>query len=167
MEENFTEQYGGGAEGGKMNFWRTPASYGQEQTSQWYGDKERSLRLSTLHAVKMLCRVLMIVSIIYIVVYVVSNVNYVIATAVNLSRGKYGASGLSAVATQVSSFSNAEGFQYLGASTNILRGDNDREADSLAEKAMRSATQVTDMSKFTSRERLTTPEEELMKKMKK
>lgn len=62
-----------------------------------------------------------------------------------------------------------EGLQWLGASSDVIRGDYENKTDSLAEKAAKQASRETDMSAqavkaaFYSRENLTTPEEELMK----
>lgn len=175
MEETFTETYGGDAVGknwGRPAYTTTPEDYKTIAQGDVgiYQAKERYLHISALHAVKLLARVLMIVAIIWIIVYTMQNINYVFATASNLLSGHYGAKGLAAIKTDVEAahFANNENFvQYLGASTNVLRGDNDREVDTLAETAMRRTNQVTDMSKFTSRERMTTPEEELMKKINK
>ena len=70
-------------------------------------------------------------------------------------------------------FSSKENLQWLGASSDVIRGDYENNTDSLAEKAARQTNSVTDMSApavaapkatFLSREKLTTPEEELMKK---
>lgn len=69
----------------------------------------------------------------------------------------------------LSSFTQKEGLQYLGASTDIIRGDLEQNQDSLAEKALRQQAQVTDMTplpvKATFRERASdrelTPEEQL------
>lgn len=67
-------------------------------------------------------------------------------------------------------FTNKEGLQWLGASTDVVRGDYENNQDSLAERALKRDTSVTDMAapapvklSFTTRERMT-PEEELMKK---
>lgn len=66
-------------------------------------------------------------------------------------------------------FSNKENLQWLGASTDVIRGDYENNQDSLAEKAMKADARVTDLSQpakaaFTSRERMVSPEEELMMK---
>lgn len=73
-----------------------------------------------------------------------------------------------------SAFSQQENLQWLGASTNVIRGDYENNQDSLAEAAMRTDARVTDLSTpapvraaFTSRERMLSPEEELMQKQSK
>lgn len=71
-------------------------------------------------------------------------------------------------------FSQKENLQWLGASTDVVRGDYENNQDSLAERSMKTDARVTDISQsvaapatkltFTSRERYMSPEEELMKK---
>jgi hypothetical protein len=64
-----------------------------------------------------------------------------------------------------------DGFQYLGASLNSIRGDLELQTDSLAEKAMREQNKITSLTApapkaaFTvRRERMEdTPEEKLLK----
>lgn len=62
-----------------------------------------------------------------------------------------------------------EGLQWLGASADVIRSDYENNQDSLAEKALKNERRTTDLSDtkaaFTSRERMTTPEEELLKKI--
>ena len=73
--------------------------------------------------------------------------------------------------TKTDLFTQKEGLQWLGASADVVRGDLENAQDSLADKAIKNANRVTDMgaaavkSGFQSRERLTTPEEEALKKM--
>lgn len=68
-----------------------------------------------------------------------------------------------------SNFTQKENLQWLGASADVIRGDYENKQDSLAEKAAREAQRVTDMNAtkggFLSRERLSTPEEEAMRKL--
>ena len=72
-------------------------------------------------------------------------------------------------------FSQKENLQWLGASTDIVRGDYENNQDSLAERSMKTDARITDISQpmaapagtkltFLSRERYMSPEEELMKK---
>ena len=68
-----------------------------------------------------------------------------------------------------------EGLQYLGASTSVVRDDLGWPTnDSLAETAMRNQNRVTDISTpmptkaaFSTRERMRSPEEELLRSQKK
>lgn len=70
-------------------------------------------------------------------------------------------------------FTQKENLQWLGASADVVRGDYENNQDSLAEKSMRSANRVTDLNApvaatkatFYSRERMSTPEEEELKKL--
>ncbi len=65
-----------------------------------------------------------------------------------------------------------ENLQWLGASADVVRGDYENNQDSLAEKAMKDSNRVTDVTTpvapakatFISRERMSTPEEEALKK---
>ncbi len=66
-------------------------------------------------------------------------------------------------------FTQKEGLQWLGASTDIVRGDYENNQDSLAEKAAKRDASITDLSApvkatFATREKMT-PEEEALKKM--
>ncbi len=61
-----------------------------------------------------------------------------------------------------------ENLQWLGATADIVRGDLENKQDSLAEKALKNDRRVTDMAEkasFTQRERLVSPEDELLKKL--
>lgn len=60
-----------------------------------------------------------------------------------------------------------EGLQYIGPRMNSVRGDLENNQDSLAETAIKEQRRMTNMAPqaFTARERMTTPEEELLKKM--
>lgn len=68
-----------------------------------------------------------------------------------------------------SGFTQKENLQWLGGSTNVIRGDYENKQDSLAEKAARETQRVTDMSApkggFLSRELYSSPEEEAMRKL--
>lgn len=108
-----------------------------------------------LHAVKMLAYIAMIVTIIYCAVMFVFKW---IPDSVKLYKS------LSGEEEQKNGFT-----QWLGASTNVVRGDYENNADSLAEKAVKADGTVTDISTpvkqpYRARERYMSPEEELMKK---
>lgn len=108
------------------------------------------------HALKLLVRLLTILALVMIV-WVVA---LTIPTWVNTwSTTKWGKS----------KFSQQENLQWLGASTNVIRGDYENNQDSLAETALKNDQRITDIAEkkatFLSRERLTTPEEELLKKI--
>ena len=149
-----TEAYGGA---GKHHYFGTELKVDDAQPKHLYYAAFR-----TGYAVKMLCYALIILILIHIVVDFFRAIPEV-------------ASGLAKL-TFKDRFSGKENLQWLGASTDVIRGDYENNTDSLAEQAARQANLVTDMSApavpvatapkstFLSREKLTTPEEELMKK---
>ncbi len=111
-----------------------------------------------MHTLKLLARVALIVMIIFTIVTVL------------------GAPALIGKAwkdlVHKSKFTQKENLQWLGASSNVIRGDYENNTDSLAEKAAKRDREVTDISAaaakatFLSRERMaTTPEDELMRKI--
>lgn len=140
--ETFTQSY----EGGVNNPWNTA-----EATK----DRVAGIDFSIKYWMKQCYRVWFFLSIIFVAVYLFSNVNSLVYTVYSIKNGSVG---------EVKS-GFQENLQYLGGSTNIIRGDLENSQDSLAEKAIMANQRITDIQRFTSRERMTTPEEELMKKI--
>jgi len=105
------------------------------------------------HAVKWCCRFVMVLIVMFIIIKLIE-VPVSVAAMVKYIKTKQ--------------LPKKEGLQWLGASSDVIRGDYENNQDSLAEKAAKMDVMVTDMSpvvaKFSSRERMT-PEEEEMRKM--
>lgn len=115
------------------------------------------------HMKKMFLRIAIVLMVIFILANLAASITSIVesAHAIRLMvKGKY----------DYSKHAAKENLQWLGASTDIVRGDYENNVDSLAEKAIKNQMLMTDMSTpappkatFISRERLTTPEEELKK----
>jgi hypothetical protein len=114
--------------------------------------------VNTVHWVKVLCWFAIVV----MVVWVFVNAFKVADTITNIWAVVHGKK----------SFTQKEGLQWLGASTDVVRGDYENNQDSLAERAAKRDSTMTDMSAppaapkatFMMREKMT-PEEEAIKKM--
>lgn len=149
--EDYTETY---AEGGN------PFSNMNYMKSRQYEDPQKKIPLATIqlmHSAKILSRVLTIAVIIVLLMYVIANINSVVLSAYRIQNLK----------KQIKDDAPQEDFiQYLGGSAKQIRGDRDGDV-SLEEKALLSNQQALAVQNFISRERLTTPEDEMMQKMKK
>ena len=115
----------------------------------------------TLHWTKMTMRVLVVLLVVYMIFMLFCKW---VPESIKAWDGVY----------NKSSFTQKENLQWLGASTDVVRGDYENNQDSLAERSMKTDARVTDITQpmaapatkltFTSRERYMSPEEELMKK---
>ena len=111
----------------------------------------------TGHAVKIVCYALFVLLLVLIAVQLLELIPKVGIQWTKLVHGD--------------KFTQKENLQWLGASANVIRGDYENKTDSLAEKAAKQASAVTDMTTplpvkagFLSREKYVSPEEELSKK---
>lgn len=120
-----------------------------EQTTPESGDIQWfKMKMSTCHSLKQLARVSIVAIMILIVLLVIINIAAIIDSVYVIKNG-----------------GKANFTQYLGGTANQVRGDRDDK--SLAEMALLAATQASTPQTFVSRERLSTPEEEMMKQIKK
>lgn len=111
--------------------------------------------MKAAHWFKVLCWVSIVIMIMLVIMNLASMADS-ISAIIDRARGK-------------KSFTQKEGLQWLGASTDIVRGDYENNQDSLAEKAAKRDASITDLSApvkatFATREKMT-PEEEALKKM--
>lgn len=149
--EYFTNSYGGAAP--KKHWWSS--SVHPEMQSEELDKHVKVSKVKLYHTTKLAMRVLIVLLVLF-VIYV--SVVLILPAGIKLYSGA-GKSG----------FGNKEGLQWLGASTDVVRGDYENNQDSLAERALKRDSTVTDMAPpaaklaFTTREAMT-PEEELMKK---
>ena len=134
---------------------------GQSETVTWDKIDARHVQhaqFQMYHGVKWVARALFVFLVIYILLTV-------------LKMGPSVKKFLVGEWTMKDGFTQKEGLQWLGASTDVIRGDLENNQDSLADKAIKNDARVTDMAAsavkagFRSRERLTTPEEEALAKM--
>lgn len=100
----------------------------------------------TAHAFKWLCRAIFVVCLVYVIIHLVE-LPLGIAAFAKWFKTKH--------------FTQKENLQWLGASTNVVRGDYENNQDSLAEIALKGESESTDMptvapkQTFVSRERMT------------
>jgi hypothetical protein len=150
---------------GGMWHWRTPLN---DVTAANIKPTDRDFAVyKCAHAVKWFCRFAIVLMVMYIIVSIPAVISKVVDTFYDIIHPHR-------------SFTQKEGLQWLGASSDVIRGDYENNQDSLAEKAAKADTSLTDLtttaattttrpaattSAFTSRERLSTPEEAEMKKM--
>lgn len=158
--EMFTNEAYGGDEtyGGSFN----PFRYGKVDVKTEQLDKHVQVaQVKVMHATKMFMRAVAVLAIVYLIVMLFCKW---IPDSIQAWKGYTGVK---------SDFSQKENLQWLGASTDIVRGDYENNQDSLAERSMKTDARITDISQpmppagakltFMSRERYTSPEEELMK----
>jgi len=122
----------------------------------------RHAQFKVMHSLKWLIRAILVIVVIRLIIEGISLPAKVGKEYSNLLTAKW------------EPFQQKEGLQWLGASADVVRGDYENNQDSLAEKAMKADQRVTDISaplpvkKATFvpyRERMSTPEEEQMKKI--
>lgn len=145
------------AYGGKM--WN-PFSYGREFSKATVDFDEKVAKIKLMHATKMFMRAMTVIAVVFLLLKLIT---------------QWGPEMKSTIMSWAGKEEQKDGFyQWLGASTNVVRGDYENNQDSLAERAVMNDKRVTDISQpmpvaapvssaFTSRERMSTPEEELMK----
>lgn len=124
--ESFTNQYGAG----KMNFWKHKELDAANVTE---GDQRVAI-IKLAHATKWFLRIAMVLIVVYIIITVTNAVPVMWRSWKKLAKG------------DVSSFTQKEGLQYLGATANIVRGDLENNQDSLAEKALRRQMAMTELA---------------------
>jgi hypothetical protein len=125
----------------------TPANYALSETYR------------VLYTLNGILRVALIVFIIWALLHIPHAIHSFVKSAKSIVTGK-----------GFDSFTQKENLQWLGASADVIRGDYENNQDSLAEKAIKADGRVTDIgmkSTFYSRERLSTPEEQMIEQQKK
>ena len=121
----------------------------------------RHAQFKVMHSLKWLIRAVLVIVVVRMILEVLA------------LPAKAGVEWSKVLSAKWEPFQQKEGLQWLGASADIIRGDYENNQDSLAEKAMKNDQRVTDVNApaapvkatFVSRERMTTPEEEQMKKI--
>lgn len=138
------------ADGGR--FWNRGTSATDGLSGQPLVDHFVRHSVNTVHWVKVVCWFAVVVMVVWIFVQTFK----VVETITNIVH-----------AFDKSKFTQKEGLQWLGASSDVVRGDYENNQDSLAERAAKRDATVTDMNAkatFMMREKMT-PEEEAIKKM--
>lgn len=163
--EMFTNGGADNYEGGGFSI-PNPLSYGPPKIDGAVVTKETAAyavqvgTIKLMHATKVFLRAITLLAVVYLIVMIFCKW---IPESIQAYKGY-----------TTDKFSQKENLQWLGASTDIVRGDYENNQDSLAERSMKTDARITDISQpaapqgtkltFLSRERYMTPEEELMKK---
>ena len=131
-----TDRYGGDGEP-KPHWWNYGAHHPEINRVNVKQEDVMVAAVKLAHSVKWILRLLLIFLVVYMVIQLITV--WAPDAAIAYKTIKHWA-------YPKSSFTQKENLQWLGASTDVIRGDYENNTDSLAEKAMKNDASTTDMS---------------------